>query len=83
VKGPVSVIADVGVGNIFQRATCCPPAILGGYLSGETADGKYAKRVTAPQRRRPHDCHAHSQINKKPPTGSTLRRRSRKFYRAI
>jgi len=61
VKGPVSVIADVGVGNIFQRGTCCPPAILGGYLSGETADDKYAKRVTAPQRRRPHDCHAHSQ----------------------
>jgi hypothetical protein len=37
--GPVSVIADVGVGNIFQRGTCCPPAILGGYPSGDSETG--------------------------------------------
>jgi len=55
------VIADVGAGNIFQRGTCCPPAILGGYLSGETANHQYAKRVGAPQRQAPHDCHAHTQ----------------------
>src|SRR4030095_10104982 len=30
-EGPVSVIADVGAGNIFQRGTCCRPVILGGY----------------------------------------------------
>jgi len=56
------VIADVGAGNIFQRGTCCPPAILGGYLSGETANHQYAKRVGAPQRQAPHDCHAHTQF---------------------
>lgn len=33
--GPGSVIADVGAGNVFQRGTCCLPAILGGYPSGK------------------------------------------------
>ena len=60
--GPVSVIADVGVGNIFQRGTCCPPAILGGYPSGATARLEYAEQVRERQRRASHDCHAQSQF---------------------
>src|SRR6478672_7111832 len=61
-RGPGSVIADVGAGNVFQRGTCCLPAILGGYPSGETASGKYAKRAAQRQYRSPHDCHAQSQF---------------------
>ena len=33
--------------QFFQRGTCCPPAILGGYPSGGTASLKYAKRTGA------------------------------------
>jgi len=61
VWGPVSVIAGVGAGNIFQRGTCCTPAILGGYRSGATARLDYAKRIRLGQRRYPHDSHAHPQ----------------------
>src|ERR1044071_4102838 len=41
-RGPVSVFAGVGAGNIFQRGTSCAPVILGGYASGATASGEYA-----------------------------------------
>ena len=69
-RGPVSVIAGVGAGNIFQRGTSCLPAILGGYPSGATADHDYAKRFPVRQRRTPHDCHAQSQFESEmPPLG--------------
>ena len=61
-RGPVSVFAGVGAGNIFQRGTSCPPVILGGYASGATASMQYANVCAEHQRRPPHVSHAQSQI---------------------
>jgi hypothetical protein len=62
-RGPVSVFAGVGAGNIVQRGTSCAPVILGGYASGATASTEYANANAPHQRRWPHASHAWSRIS--------------------